>query len=204
MSENWVMRESKKADKNKDVIILERPDVKSYLDELLLKRFWPVIRDSLENTGYAYSPEKDPETDFELSHPLERSLSFVLLEDRSVFFRGKMSSSKESWMLESEFFLGLSEETLPEVVFEILGNSRFAGMPPELRIDKKRDSFYEITFESGNGASWGLRGEEYVEERIKKVIDVNVEMYEFSKDGIISPQDLGEFLSIAYEAYEAF
>ncbi len=146
MNESWVLRESKKVDGAGDFIILEKPDVKKNLDELLLKGFWPAIRECLEDTGFAYSPEENPKTDFELSHRLERSLTFMLFGDSALFFRGKIAVSKESWMLGSEFFLGLSKEVQPEVVFEILGNSRFIGMPPELSIYKKDSDFYQIKF----------------------------------------------------------
>lgn len=204
MSVNWAARESKKADAEKDIIILENPDVKQYLDGLLLNGFWPGILECLVNTGYVYSPEENPETNFELGPALERSLSFMLFDDRGLFFRGKIITSKEFWMLESEFFLGLSQETLPEVVFEILGNSRFIGMPPELTISKASREFYQIKFHNGSGASWGLHGRKYAEERIRAVVDINVKMHEFPDDGVILPQDLGEFLSLVYGVYEAY
>ncbi len=204
MSGNWVVGESKKAGGGEDVLILEKPDVKKNLDGLLLEKFWPVILDCLVDTGYVYSPEENPETDFELSRLLERSLSFMLFENRVLFFRGKIAVSAEAWMLESEFYLGLPKEVQPGVVFEILGNSRFIGMPPVLSIYKKDFDFYQIKFQHGSGASWGLYGGEYAEDRIRDVIDINVKMHEFSKDGVISPQNLGEFLSLAYEVYEAY
>lgn len=204
MSENWILKESKKADAKRDFVILEKPDVKKNLDELLLKGFWPVVRECLEDTGFAYSPEKNPETDFEPSHRLERSLTFMLFGDNGLFFRGKIAVSMESWMLESKFFLGLSKEVQPEVVFDILGNSRFIGMPPELLIYKKDFDFYHIKFQSGKGAGWGLHGREYAEDRIRDVVDTNVRMYEFTRGGVILPRDLGEFLSLAYGVYEAF
>jgi hypothetical protein len=98
----------------------------------------------------------------------------------------------------------LSKDVQPEVIFEILGNSRFVGMPPELSIYKKDSDFYQIKFQSGKGAGWGLHGREYAEDRIRDVVDINVRMYEFTKGGVISPQGLGEFLSLAYGVYEAF
>ncbi len=204
MSGNWAVRESKKAGGGEDVLILEKPDVKKNLDGLLLEKFWPVILDCLVNTGYVYSPEENPETRFELSSSLERSLSFMLFENSGLFFRGKIAVSAERWMLESEFYLGLPKEVQPGVVFEMLGNSRFAGMPPELIIYKKDRDFYLVRFRNGRGAGWGLYGVEYAEDRIRDVIDVNVKMHEFSRGGVISPQNLGEFLSLAYEVYEAY
>lgn len=207
MEKNWIMKEARKVNKSGDVVILEKPDVRSYLDGLLLKRFWPVIHDSLEAGGYAYFPEGNPETEFEQHKALTRSLTFMLFNERVAFFRGKLCCSREGWMLVREFYLSLSQENDPQVIIEMLGNSRFAGCPSTLSIDKvsnkKGADFYQITFHAGSGAGWGY-GEEYVDEQIKKIVDVNIRMYDFARDGIITSQQLGEFLTIAYEAYEAY
>lgn len=199
---SWLIKKAEKADSKKNVVTLENPDVRDYLDRLLLEKFWPVISSCLEESGYDYSPK--PETDLELSCELERSLSFTLFDGRRAFFGGKLQVSIESWMLESEFFLPLSKDTDIQLVFQILSNSRFAGYPPTLIIDKERaDNFYQVDFHSGNGASWGLRSEDYIKEKIRKTINVNKDMYEFSIDGITA-ETIGEFLSLAYEVYEAF
>lgn len=207
MEQNWIIREARKAGKSGDVVILEKPDVKRYLDGLLLKRFWPVIHESLEASGYIYFPDGNPETEIEKHKALTRSLTFMLFDERIAFFRGKLSCSMEGWMLGREFYLSLSQENDPQVIIEMLGNSRFAGNPPTLSIDraldKKGADFYEITFRAGSGAGWGY-GEEYVDEQIKKIVDVNIRMYDFAMDAIITSQQLGEFLTIAYEAYEAY
>lgn len=207
MNQNWILKEAMKPRKSSDVVILERPDLKRYLNSLLTKRFWPVIQSSLEASGYVYFPESKPGTEWENSHVLTRSLTFVLSDGRYTFFKGTLSCSAAGWMLEREFYLSLSQENDFQVIIEILGNSRFAGCPPTLSIDKASDKkgadFYEITFHAGNGTGWGY-GEEYVDEKIRKIIDVNVRMYDFAIDSIITPQDLGEFLTTAYEAYEAY
>lgn len=65
MQDNWILKESKKIDTISDVVILQNPEKKHCIDNILIKRFWPVINDSLEITGYYYSPKDTPETDFE-------------------------------------------------------------------------------------------------------------------------------------------
>ena len=79
----------------------------------------------------------------------------MLSDERYLFFRGKLSCSTEGWMLEREFYLSLSQENDLQVIIEILGNSRFAGYPPTLSIDraldKKGSDFYQITFHAGSG-----------------------------------------------------
>ncbi len=106
-------------------------------------------------------------------------------------------------MLGNEFFLSLPLDTDPDVVFEILGNSRFSGNPPTLSIDKQY-SAYEITMQSGNGAGWGLYGENHIDDKIREAIDTNIEMYEFVMEEYLTAGNLGEFLTIAYNVYEAF
>lgn len=197
-----MIRESKKADYSKDAVILENPETREFLDNILLKNFWLVIFSCLEQSGYNYSPE--PQIDSELSHILERSLSFMLFDGGSAFFSGKLKCSKESWMIESESFLGLPMHNDPQAIFEILGNSRLRGYPSTLTVDKeKTGDFYQIVFRNGSGAGWGLYGEEYVEAQLKKAIGINISMYRFSKKGI-SLENIGEFLSIAYDVYESF
>ncbi|MBI5192363.1 MAG: hypothetical protein HZA08_02845 [Nitrospirae bacterium] len=98
MEQNWIIKAAKKANTPSDLVILEKPDVKKYLDGLLLKRFWPVIHNSLEASDYAYLPEGIPETELEHNVNLSRSLTFMLLDKRFLFFRGKLSCSTDGWM----------------------------------------------------------------------------------------------------------
>jgi len=203
MKENWIVKEARKHKESEDTVILENPQIRKHLDDLLLNRFWPVIRESLHDSMYNYSPQDKPKTEFRLSHVLSRSLSFMLLDADRVFFRGKLTCSAEDWMLGSEFFLSLPLDTDPRVVFEILGNSRFSGNPPTLSIYKRYDS-YEITLQSGNGAGWGLYGENHIEDKIREAIDTNIDMYEFVMDEELTAGNLGEFLTMAYKVYEAF
>jgi hypothetical protein len=107
-------------------------------------------------------------------------------------------------MIESEFFLPLPLHNDYKVIFEILGNSRLKGNPPNLIIDKeKEEDYYQINFSNGTGASWGMHDENYIENQLKKVIDTNIDMYNFSEGGI-SLENIGEFLTMVYEVYEAF
>ena len=202
MRKNWVIKEAEKAHSKKNIVTLENPDMRNYLDQLLLEKFWPVILNCLKESGYRYSPK--PEIESELNCDLERSLSFMLLDGERVFFRGKLRISVESWMLESDFFLPLPKNTDIQVVFQTLSNSRFRGYPPTLTIDKERDdNFYQIDFHSGRGAGCGLHDEGYLKKNIIRMIDINRKMYEFSKFGITT-ETIAEFLTLAYEVYEAF
>lgn len=204
MTKSWIIQESKKADKTKGIIILENPQEKHYLDEILINRFWPTIQLKLKNTHYNYEPKENPETDFELSYELTRSLIFMLFDERKAFFRGKLSCSTSSWMLESEFFMGLSGENNPLIIFEILGSSRFRGCPPNLMVYKASPEYFQITFHNGQGAGWGRYSDNQIDEIISKTIDINAKLYEFSKDGYIPEEKIGDFLLLAYQVYEAY
>ncbi|MHB8279168.1 MAG: hypothetical protein ACYDIA_16165 [Candidatus Humimicrobiaceae bacterium] len=205
MQDSWIVKEAKKIDITKDVVILENPDKKNCLDNILINRFWPVIEESLENTDYDYSPQDTPETDFELSHELTRSLTFMLFDGQRAIFRGKLSCSMTGWMLRSEFFLGLAQDTDSSVIFKILEDPRFRGLPPTLEIYKDMPfDYFHITFENGKGAGWGLYDDSYIYNRISEVIDINARLYDFSKNGYINNGRIVEFLSLAYHIYEAY
>jgi len=80
VEQNWILKEAMKSRQSGDVVILEKPDVKRYLNGLLKKRFWPVIHSSLEASDYVYAPESKPKTEWEESQYLTRSLIFILSE----------------------------------------------------------------------------------------------------------------------------
>lgn len=204
MGSNWIVEEAKKIDNSKDIVILEKPDTKNYLDDILINRFWPAIHESLENTGYNYSPQDIALTEFELGYELTRSLTFILFDYKKAIFRGKLCCSASDWMLESDFFLQLSEETDLAVIFEIIGDPQFRGFPPTLEIRKDMPYVYQILFHSGNGADWSVYDDNRIYDRIDEVINTNVKLYEFSKYGYISRRKVGEFLLLAYKVYEAY
>lgn len=199
-----------KIDTEKGYVLYEDSETRDFLDRCLTQEFWPLIRKSLSETGYQFFPQKTPVTEFVFGRQLERSITFMLFDaDRfefgpRAFFKGELKLSKIDWMLSRDFWLPLSKDTNPEVLFGILANSRFAGLPPTLSMDRKNDNdFFHIDFHAGDGEGGMSPDVQYVADKIKKVIDVNVRMYEFAKDGI-SPHQIGEFLTIVYEAYEAY
>lgn len=205
---SWLIEEAKTADDGKGVAILQNPDERKHLDDLLLNELWPAIRLRLEKSGYRYSPDI-PKTELKLSYMLQRGLMFMLFNGARPFFRGTLCLTPEDWMMESEYFLLLSRANDPQVIFDILGNSRFAGNPPTLMAGRSRltgsdEDFYQITFNAGNGESWGLYDLRRVHDHVAKVIDANVELYNYAGAGFLSADQLGEFLTIAYKAYEAY
>jgi len=203
--QNWIAEESIKIDTAKDVAILENPQKKQYIDNLLIKKFWPKIKCCLKATGYGYSPKNSPETDFELSFELTRSLTFMLFEGIRAIFRGKLSCSAAGWMLHSEFFMGLPQDTSPYVVFKILEDNRFRGLPPTLTINKDLPfDYFQITFENGSGAGWGLYDYAYIYSRINQAIDINARLYDFLMLNKLDEKRVEEFLLLAYQVYEAY
>jgi hypothetical protein len=200
---NWLTDALKTADASRDYVILENPVAAKRLDALLTEEYWPVIQKPLMNSGYVYSPA-EPKTEFKRGHELTRAMTFMPFDARSMFFRGVLSCSTDGWMLEREFILSLRREQEPDSVFEILGNSRFRGNPPTLMIDKSSADFYQIKLNAGDGAGWGRYGDDDVKKRITGVIETSVKMYDMARGRLLPADKLGDFLTIAYTAYEAY
>ena len=204
MKESWYIKECRKVTTDRDYVILENSEVKRKLDDILIKSYWPHIQNYCNKTKYILPFEKNKETDFELSYDYTRSLSFMLFDERIPFFRGKVCVSLETWLLGSEFFLGLPKETEPDIIFKILGNTRFVGNPPKLHIYKDHPSYFQITFNNGSGKSWVGTEENEVTEKIIQTIDVNIMLYEFVKHKMVNRDNIGEFITKAYKIYECY
>jgi hypothetical protein len=204
MGSNWMLKEAEKIKDYKDVAILEKPDIKKELDDMLIKKYWPAIEVSLKDTGYIYSPDGKPKTEFEFSYELTRSLTFMLFDFESAIFRGKLSLSPTGWMLERESFLQLTDKTDPEVIFDIIGDPGFKGFPPTLEIHKDMPYIYQIHFQDGSGSNWLTHTDEIIHRKINEVINLGVKLYEFTIDGCIIKKDVNEFLQLAWKLYEAF
>ena len=203
MGSNWVITESEKIKDDKDVVILEKPDIKKELDDMLIKKYWPAIEISLKETGYIYSPDGKSKTEFEFSYELTRSLTFMLFDYENAIFKGKLSLSPTSWMLERESFLQLTDKTDSEVIFDIIGDPRFRGVPPTLEIYKDMPFIYQIHFQGGSGADWLTHSDEIIHRKINEVINLGVQLYEFTIDGYVIKKDVNEFLQLACKIYDA-
>jgi hypothetical protein len=204
MKETWVFNEAGKVKTDSDYVILENPAVRRKLDAMLLKTYWPQIQQYCEKTGYFLPVEKNKETESDLGIEYGRRLIFMLFDEQMPFFRGKLIVSLESWMLESEFFLGLPRETDPEIIFELLGNSRFVGNPPMLHIYKDHPHYFQITFHNGAGKSWFGTQPDELNEKIFHTIDVNISLHQLVEDNMINKDGIGEFISKAYQVYESY
>jgi len=201
--DTWLKNALKKADPNSELIILENPRVRAGLDQYLIE-IWPTVKQHLESTGHFYTPEGDLEIESKPGYALVRTGAWMLHESTQAICRGTLECHGDHWMLLSEFFLSMPSNTDQRFVMEIIGNSRFGGNPPELTIHKHSPvNYYQIQFHSGNGESWGPQSIGRIIERIKKNIDANVAMNDFAIDGEWNEEIVGEFLTHAYEAYEA-
>jgi len=57
MEFNWAIEEAKKIENSEDIAILEKPDIKTDLDDILIKKYWPAIDNSLKRISpYARNP----------------------------------------------------------------------------------------------------------------------------------------------------
>jgi len=201
---NWIENALETCDPETDRIVLENPTIKeSYIQ--ILKTMWPAIREHLQKTYYIYTPEVEPLIESENSSILSLKMSWMLHESTRAMYRGTVEINKMHWMVQSEFFLCLDKQIDLRFVTELIGNSRMIGNPPELSIYKDDpENYYQVAYRNGTGESFYQGCEERILDRIKKCIDVNVEMNSTTLDNDWNEDRVGEFLSTAFEVYEAY
>lgn len=207
------MQEAAKADPTKDGVVIENPAAVSYLDEVLLERYLPVIRSELEKTGYIYHPSEEVptiESTWKVDR-LARRLTLTLFDDLgSLFLRCSVSCDRLGYMVEKEFYMDLPESTDPRFLWRILGDLRFTGNPPSLTVQRsvlhpEVKRFFWITFQAGEGfdsGPWEMHGEAIAD--IKRTIKDACEMYEASMvEGFQSLEDVDRFLEVASRSFES-
>ncbi len=210
---HWILQEAHKEDPTKDRVVLENPQVRRQLDELLLNKYHPFIKKALDRTEYPYSSVDEIKIESKFIGPeFSRALTFMIFDHfRYSFFRGAISCSKSGFFLENEFFLGLPRDTEPSFLFRILSDERFAGNPPTLDIQESTifpewNTYFHITLSSGRGfefGSYSLYSTAFG--HIEAAIQDSIGMYEQSMiDGFSTVQDVEDFLEIAYRSFEAY
>ena len=188
----------------KGISILEDPELRNHLDTII-NTIWPSLKSHLEKTGYAFSPNSDPLIETKLSNVLVRSMMIMLFDAQSAFCRINLDCSPDHWMIRNEFFLTLPASADIKFICEILGNSRLSGNPPSLVISKNNPAaYYQVTFDSGRGEDWGMHETLYLIDKLRRAVDVNISMFEIMLDGEVNENIVAEFLTAAYEIYEAY
>jgi len=211
---NWITTEAKKTIPDKDIVTLVNPETIKLLDDILLNRYHPYIEKQLKETDFQFSIFDELETN-QKSGKLTRELGFMIFDAMEYsFFRGTISRSINGYFLEKEFFLELPEETSPEILFRILSEKRFAGMPPEMTMQPSEirpewNGYFYITFSNGKGLSQtgysGYNLDQMAFGEIKDAIHDSIEMHENSMiEGINNIDELEKFLNICYRSYEAY
>jgi hypothetical protein len=202
---NWILDQAEKADPSYGSITLESPSLIDELDTTLKTDFWPPILEHLWTKDYPFDPIKEPRISSKSSQEFMRSLEFMIFEQtQRALARIKFYCGKSAWMISSEFFLGLPQETPFQVIHDLIANSRIAGNPPTLEVMRDSEaSYYNIIFQNGFGESWGMKSQEKVIRMAKMAIDVNIKLYEQSIEGL-RIENVSEFLNTAYEVYEAY
>ena len=204
MSKNQLSSSFSDSAGQKGIAIVENPELRDHLDSII-KKTWPSLLTHLEKTGYTYSPNSDPLIETELSHVLVRSMMIMLFDAQSAFCRINLDCSPDHWMIRNKFFLTLPASADIKFICEILGNSRLSGNPPSLVISKNNPAaYYQITFESGRGEGWGMHDTSYLIGKLKRAVDVNINMFEIMIDREVNEKIVAEFLTAAFEIYEAY
>ena len=115
---NWIIKEAQNADSRKDRIILENPESREELDNLLMEKFYPAIIQALKETDLPYNPinEEDIHIDSVWDGPrLGRNLLFFLYDHAHYpVLRGDITVSKTGYMFKRTFSPGLPRETEPD------------------------------------------------------------------------------------------
>ena len=204
-TKNWLSSALSKADPSADIVIMENPAVRDGFDTFLLKEFWPALHNHLEKTAYPYSPKDVPKIETTVSCVLVRTLWWMLFDGSGkAICRMVLECQRDGWMLRQEFFLGLPLDTDTGLLHELLGNTRLAGNPPTMSIDKREVvDYYQITFHNGTGAGWGMYNKQHIIDMALRATDIQIRMFEASIDGISKQEEVSNFLTIAYEMYES-
>lgn len=113
------------------------------------------------------------------------------------------------WRVSASCFLGLNRYQDTDVLFQILGNSRFVGDPPTLTINKEEDrldGLFQLTFNNGIGAGGGPLSVHVqpILERLRLAIRTHAKLRELTAQGTIGREEFAEFVSTAYALYEAY
>jgi hypothetical protein len=203
MAKNWILDVAEKADENSGVIRIENPEKRAQIDVILLK-LWDAIKNHVKGLELKLEPEIEAEIESGDTAVLLRVLSFMLFDDEEPVCRTEIECYTDHWMINNEFFLSLDETADIPIVHEILGNTRFSGNPPSMMIYKNDpENHYQITFNAGWGEDWDMQDFSFVTESILHSIDTHVNMWKIVCEGLTDTEHAEEFLSTAYEVYEA-
>jgi len=209
---NWILQEAHKENPAQDRVVLENPQIRVQLDELLRSKYHPFIKGELDRTGYPYSSVDEIPIESKFIGPeYSRALTFMIFDHfRYPFFRGAISCSKSGFFLEKEFFLGLPKDTDPSFLFRILSDENLTANPPSLDIQESTlypewNTYFHITLHSGRGFESGPYSLHTAAlGNIETAIRDSVAMYEHSMiDGFSTIEEVEEFLEIAYRCFEA-
>ncbi len=210
---NWVTEEARKVDPRKDRIILENPATVRELDEILTEKYYPQIRRTLLEAGYPFSSIEGGKIPIESRWSmtgLGRCLVFMLCDEFACpILRGSLTRSRDSFMFEREFFLGLPQSTDPSFLFRILAEDAFTGNKPSLTIEPSEihpewNIYYWIMIQSGAGiesGQWTL--DQAALGNIEETIATSIEMYESTIDGFSTMEDVEKFINLAHKCFEA-
>jgi hypothetical protein len=210
---NWIVQEAQKQDPRKDRMILENPAAVRELDELLTQTYYPQIKPILLKCGYPFSSIDENKIPIESrwsGSGLGRCLIFMLFDHFArPILRGSLILSRDGFMFEREFFLGLPQTTDPSFLFRILSDEDFAGNSPSLTVEPSDiypewNAYYWITLRSGAGigsSQWTFH--QAALGNIEETIETSVDMYETAIEGFATMADVEDFLTLARKCFES-
>lgn len=209
MTPGWILNEAAKADGSRGVVVLRDPERDRLLDRTLRELVWPAAKAELEAAGLPYMPRDEPLIEPTDSLEISRQLTFTQFKEcgRLALARCVVDLRMTGWMVTSTFFLGLDRDQDVDVLFQIMGNSRFVGYPPMLTVSReedRHDGFFQLTFNNGTGSKGGPMDHRPILDRLRMAIRTNTRLRELTAHGSIGREEFAEFVSTAYTLYEAY
>ncbi len=205
---------------DKTVFLLNPASLK-VVDELIKRYFWPAMEKGVKGTGLEVSREAVNYIETVNAKYVTRSLTFVLEDpQRSLsnlshgeippwYCRGNIKASLLNYMLSFDFLIYLPISFSIEKIIRLIGDDKFAGLPPKLTIGEypRGNPSFDIAFSSGRGAGFGLQNyaeaASSTENRVRHNAKITKCVDELYKD-LNNDEVFKELTKALLEEYEAF
>ncbi len=229
MGDDWRYRElAKWIEANRGDLLFEdkttflaNPDTIRQIDEIIKNHFWPAVRRGVKGTGIDVSDDALDYIETTNDKYVTRSTTFLLEDPRRPltnrtdggmppwYCRGNIKSSLINYMISFDLFIYLPISFNIEKIIRLLGDERFSGLPPELKIGQfpQGKHCFDVSFHSGRGAGFGLENYEQAAQRIEKRVRANTAIVKRVDDlfnDVDSNDAFEELKGALLEEYEAF
>ena len=172
--------------------MLSNPAAECAIDGIVLEELWPGVVQALQGSGLTALTGDDGATPAQALVTLHRefttrTLTFVIEDpDRPAalrvwkpwYCRFAIEASVERYFLDKTTLLSFPEDFDMSRLTRVLQEPLMQGCPPELSWHEGFDGpgMYSLKIHTGEGASWGLRGEAEARSFIRKAVEDHVKV----------------------------